>query len=242
MAFIVISFVPFQARSQSANSQLLYSPTTADYLVKAYWALGKLDLAKDSNIDQYLMVTECDLFNQYFKNDIEWTKIRNATRGYIEANKKSFPTRFEFIQPIDLNRYDPASGEFSLAPKSQFIGIGALQVSGNAPTDYRCTQTGNFDERVFPLNAVLNLSRPFNLTKIDVSQATASEYIKYLQEHDITDPNTRPAYIRFRFKVEQNLAPVYIRNGQFANFFGMLESVTVFGDKGLFIKMQEIKY
>lgn len=229
------------AKAQSASSQLLYSPTTPEYLAKSYWLLNNLDIQSDENIDQYLMITECDLYLQYYTNDIEWNKIREATRGFINLNKENFPRRFEFIQPIYLGRYDPKSQTFDINKNSQINGILQVQVSGNSPRSYKCLDTTAYNPSLFPINAALKLSRPLTYLSVHAQPDIAQEYLNYIAENKLNDSFGRPAYIRYRFKVEQSLAPISTNTGVFANFFGSLESVSVFGDQSLFIKLEEVK-
>ena len=239
----LLSFDAFaQTENGASNVQLLYAPTTPDYLAKSNFMLKELDENNNTIIDQYLLVTECDLYRQYYTNDIEWSKIREATRGYIRTNKKLFPNRFEFVQPIYLGRYDVPSHSFEILDNSKLMGVGIMQVSGNYASDYKCLKTSDYNPKIFPLNAVLNLSRPLNYTSVKASQESAEEYLKFLADNNIDNSLGRPAYVRYRFKVEQSLNPVSLDNGISANFFGGLESMTVFGDKGLFIKLEDVKY
>ncbi len=234
-------FLSSYAKAQSSAPQLLYSPTTPEYLAKSYWLLNELNIDDNENIDQYLMITECDLYEQYFANDIEWSKIRDATRGYIKLNKQNFPRRFEFVQPIYLDRYDTNSQTFVINQNSQIKGVLQIQVSGNSSMNYRCIDTSAYNPLLFPINAVLKLSRPLSYTSVQTKPEAAQEYLKYMEENDITSDFGRPAYIRYRFKVEQSLSPVRMNGGVFANFFGTLESVSIFGDQSLFIKLEEVK-
>lgn len=238
--FIVFALVlfPFTAKADD----LLYSPTTPTYLAKSYWLLNSLDTESKENLDQYLMVTECDLYNQYYTNDIEWSKIREATKKYIIANKQGFPTRFEFVQPIFLDRYDEATGKFALMKNSQMIGIKQLQISGNYLQSFPCLDNTKYRPDIFPLNAIVTLSRPLNYINVNASPTVVAEYIKYLDEHKTPAQNGRPAYVRYRIKVEQSLKPTPYKSDYFANFFGSLESMTIFGDRDLFIKLEEVKF
>ena len=244
LILFLLLFCPSFANAQPASAQLLYSPTTPEYLAKSFWPLKKLDENDNNNIDQYLLVTECDLYQQYHSNDIEWSKIQDATRGYIKSNRDSFPTRFEFIQPLYLDRYDVANQSFSVEKKSQIIGVSQLQASGNSTGDYPCLRSQDYDKKTFPMNAIVKLSRPLNLTSIQTNKESAAEYIKYIQDNKLETSKDRVAYVRYRFKVQQSLEPVPmgIDGGVYANFFGTLESMTIFGDKELFIKLQDVKF
>lgn len=240
---LAVLSILLHSAARAETAQPLYVTTTPDNLAKSNWLFRDLDENNNGNVDQYLLITECDLYRQYYTNDIEWSKIRDATRSYIAANRKKFPNRFEFIQPIYLGRYDVPSKSFAVEGNSKIMGVGVMQVSGNRATNYTCLKTSEYDPKIFPLNAVLNLSRPLNYTSVKTSEASAEEYLKYIADNDLVSEFGRPAYVRYRFKVEQSLNPVALNNGELSyNFFGGLESMTVFGDKGLFIKLEDVDF
>ena len=245
LLLLVFSVLPFAAKATDFTSdKILYAPTTADNLAKSYWKLNNLDPENTNYLDQYLMITECDMFKSFYKNDIEWNKIRTAAKSMVIANIESFPTRFEFIQPILIDRYDSESSTFSLMKDSQLIGVKQLQISGNIQAEYSCVDNNKdkYDANVFPLNAVLTLSRPLNFTAVHTSPSLAAEYIKYLNDKNINSKDGRLAYVRYRVKVEQSLKTIRDNNDTYANLFGTLEGMSVFGDKDLFIKLQEVPY
>ena len=237
---IAIRFAP--AHSQTSDPSPLYSSTDLKQLAKAYLSFGRLDVEKDNIVDQYLMISECGLYKEFFSNDIEWNKIRTATRDYLKTYASSFPKRFEFTQPIYLDRYDFKSGSFRLAANSIQSSVTRMIISGNSIGAYPCLSIGNFVESDFPVNAVVTLSRPFNYSSVQTDQLTAEEYLKYLETNKADLTQGRPAYIRYRLKISQYSGAVTVSNNYYGNFFGELESISVFGDKDLLIKLEDRKF
>ena len=115
-------------------------------------------------------------------------------------------------------------------------------MSGNSTGGYPCLNNGPYSETDFPMNAVVTFTQPLNYTTVKTDQSTAEEYLKYLEKNKPDTSLGRPAYIRYRVKVDQYMGPVKIGSEQYANFFGELESVSVFGDKDLFIKLEDRKF
>ncbi len=228
---------------EDIEAQPLYAQTTLDNLVKSYFLLTDLDINDNNIIDQYMMVTECELFKQFYTNDFEWNKVRGATRDFIKLNKAHFPKRFEFIQPLYLDRYDFKVGGFFLMPQSKLLSVTRLQISGNRLNEYPCVkQSSKYNEYKMPVNAVLNMERPLNYNFVRAAPELADEYLAYLKKYKIDTSEGRPAYIRYRVKVEQDLGTVEVKGKIYANFYGSIESVSVFGDRELLIKFDERSY
>ena len=242
MIFFLSAMPLASAKSQTAEPNPLYSSTDLKQLAKAYLTFGRLDVEKDSIIDQYLMISECGLYKEFFSNDIEWNKIRTATRDYIKTYASSFPRRFEFTQPIYLDRYDFKTGSFNLAANSIQSSVTRMIISGNTVGAYPCLSTGNYVESDFPVNAVVTLSRPFNFSAVKTDQSVAEEYLKYIENSKADNMQGRPAYIRYRLKISQYSGSVKMGNTYYGNFFGELESISVFGDKDLLIKLEDRKF
>jgi len=228
------------SRTYAADTegQPLYFKTTADNILKAFWRMKNVDTDNDENIDQFLLVNECSLYTQFFEDEFEWNKIRAATKKYIKANINSFPQRFEIVQPITLDRYNELTKSFDIVEKDQIIGVTKMEVSWNDPRRSPCLE-GRFKYREFPINAILNLSRPLDYTHVPVTKEMVKEYSQYLKENGVNVTNGRPAFIRYRFKVEQSIGITVADTSSYANFYGTLESFTVFGDRSFFIKFDE---
>jgi len=75
-------------------------------LTKLYWTLNKFDINDNQAIENFLIITECDLYKRYHDNEFEWTQIIEDTRKYIANNLPMWPTTYEIIIPLYLDRYD----------------------------------------------------------------------------------------------------------------------------------------
>ena len=64
------------AAAPSANADYIYEQPTYAKLAQLYWALSKLDPKKDTDIDNFLLINECDIYKQYRSNEFEWKDIR----------------------------------------------------------------------------------------------------------------------------------------------------------------------
>ena len=94
-----------------------YLPTTLENLAKLYWAVGKFTVDDDVAVDNYLRITECPIVLQYFHNDFEWQKIREATRQNLLSHMAGFPRHFEIVEEISLGDYDQGESSNLKFPK-----------------------------------------------------------------------------------------------------------------------------
>ena len=218
-----------------------YVSTRLPELARSYWLLNNLDTKNDQLIDQYLMITECPIYQKYFNNDFEWNKIRNATRNYIDTYKSRFPTRFEFMQPVYLDRYDFENRSFPIMENSKINLVSRFQIAGNQVADYPCLNR-NYREEDFPPSALLTIPKPITYSAVKTDQAKADSFIEYVKNKRLDTVKGRPAYIRYRVKVDKSTAPIMNGKQAMANMFGSIESIAVFADREKTILLEEIKF
>lgn len=152
-----------------------YVDPTYSNLAKLYWGLGILDINNSKLVDNFLAITECNMYLQYINNDLEWQDVRQATRDYLRKNYKLFPTSFRITIPLYLGRYNADEEFFEVNMERS-----AINAVRNIETVYytkqiTCGQTGDLDG--YPRNLVLYLNRPFSLPEVPVERELARLYL-----------------------------------------------------------------
>lgn len=216
--------------------------TTDDYiepsftnLSKLMWALSVMDLSDNVAIDNYLKINECELYLRFFHNDIEWDKIRNATREYINRNVQSFPVKFEIIVPIYLDRYNSERQYFALTEDSKMTNLRRLDVSMNARTRV-CDDA--VELKGYSRNLILNFNRPFTLTRIPVKRQLAELYIEEARTHFENLPPKarmieyeRVAYLRAKVRISSfKEFHEGVRGDIKAAVFAQLDGIEIYAD------------
>ncbi len=212
-----------------------YKEISFNALSKAYWTIGKFDVNDNDAIDNYLLINECEMFKQFYQNDFEWNKIREATRGYIKKNMNKFPTTFEILMPLDLDRYDVDKKEFIIKEHSRVEGLRRLDFSNN-PQKETCGRPGDVPN--YPKNIILILNRPFSMEKVPVRPEIAEMYLDELRrkyEHLSVrlqaEQYERKAYLRLKVRVSKYKDTVKNIGGELrATVFGRIEGVEVYAD------------
>lgn len=183
-------------------------PTYAN-LARLYWALGILDVNKADLIDNFLAITECEMFMTYINNDLEWKEIRNLTRESLRKDYKTFPTHFRIMIPLYLDKYIVEGEYFEVDQKKS-----AIDSVRNIETVYytktvTCGKTGDIEG--YPRNLILYLNRPFSLSELPVERELARLFLdetnsKIKKTPDVnrpikTDSSKRMAFLELMFRV-----------------------------------------
>lgn len=214
-----------------------YVVPTFKNLSKLYWVLAMFDLGDNRAVDSYLMINQCDMYKKYFNNDFELEGLREATRQSIQKGMAGFPTKFEIMMPVGLDRYNIGTEKFMLDPRSQFISVRRLEVAVNSDYSEVC---GLQDMPKYPRNFILSFNRPLTVTEIPVDPEVAQAYIEQQDKESSTHPYRwelskfyRVAYLRFtvtmnRFK---GYAKPDSNTPARAEIFGTIDGFEMYGDR-----------
>ena len=82
-----------------------YQPVILANLSKLYWRMGVTDISNDDHIDNYVLINDCDVYNDYFSDEFQWKDIRQSIRTHLDKHATKFPRFFEFRQPLQLGEY-----------------------------------------------------------------------------------------------------------------------------------------
>lgn len=203
---------------------------------KLMWQMGVLDLSDNIAIDNYLMINECELFLRYYNNDIEWEKIREAAREMLNNTMQTFPTKFEILVPIKLDRYNPEKQYFELEETSKMVNVRRLDIRMNQKREV-CNERGR-EIRGYPRSIILTLNRPFSFSRVPVGKALAELYI---EEARIAYENVplklqpqlyeRTAFMRAKVNITSFKEAIQGRQGEMqAVVIGQLEGVEIYAD------------
>lgn len=217
-----------------------YEEGTIAGFSKLYWRLGKLDIENDEDIDNFLMINECDLYRDYFHNEFEWHDIRKAGREHIEKQKKNFPLRFSFIQPINLADYNFKKEGFNIADDYKILGVLRFEMMA---ADYRSNICGrNYPIPRYPKGLIIQLSRPFSLDFLPLSEERAEkfnaerteDFMKMNSNKQTSDLlySMRQVYLVMNIKLYSYQEDFKTREGPWlAGFLGLLEGYEIYADQ-----------
>ena len=106
-----------------------YVTMTYPNLFRLAWAFDVYKSDDNAALDTYLKISECNLYKKYYKNEFEWEKIRLATKAYLDKYGKKRDIYFEYVQPLELGRYDEEIQGFPLEKAPDYISLKVLQIA-----------------------------------------------------------------------------------------------------------------
>lgn len=236
--------LPFSAGAETqqyvVKKDHIYEKPTMEELSKLYWLLGALDINNDEAIDNYLLINECGIYQEYRNNEFEWAKIRDSTRTYLKDNITTFPRRLEFLQPLYLGKYNIEKEYFEIAPDYVKPTSRRLEVLTKAHMVPVCDKSGEIDG--YPKGLLVELTRPYGIDKIPVTKDKAQTYIDQrledynkLADYQKTEKRlleSRDAYIWMKIRVFGYKGVERLEEGYALNtVFAVLEGVEVYADR-----------
>lgn len=194
----------------------IYVRPTWDNLLKTLVRYGALDLSEDRILDEYAVVTDCEIYKTFVGNDFRWNQVRETMRESIEMNLTKFPTGYVYEDKFALDHYDFKQQLFEFNNNNMIQKVNAFfLLRANA---HLCGDTYlHFLPRAF--RAVLDES--VTLPGLPLTQRSADALLRRM---DANNNKARFVYVRFNLhinyigKVDKNQDPgsqdpVYVQTG-----------------------------
>jgi len=211
-----------------------YAPGTLENISQLYWAMGVFNTEDIKAIDTFLTINECEIFQNYYHNDFEWSKIRSVTQEMIKAKREDFPKKFKFIIPVSVGRYDHERGGFPLLDNTGFINNYRVELSSGF--DEVCGMRVNRMDN--PYEIMLILEDPLNYNFIELDEHAAQAYIlrkqyllnKRLQKYRQMKYE-RLSFIRLRVTFEKYQGNINAEGSRvLAAIYGKIDGIDFFED------------
>jgi hypothetical protein len=178
----------------------LASPARAEDYVKPDWPslvktlvrFNALDISDDRLLDEYAMITECDLYKSFYRDDFKWNQVRNAMRQSIKMNVATFPTSYRYETQLQLDRYDFHDKIYRLTDKSVIHNVNAFEIYSVSGSPCAGIDIVNIPHA---FRAVLDT--PLYFEGLPLAQADAEALLNRMK---IDNPD-RIVYTRFNLRV-----------------------------------------
>ena len=228
--------------SETKEETVYYPPTLANF-AKTYWRFMKFHTNDDVAIDNFMRISECDLYNEYKHNEFEWSGIREATRNFLEENKKKFPAHYQMVQPVSLGDYDFDRKGFNIVPEHAIEGLKRFEIVSDEFRGEVCGEKKPIPG--YPKTIALELTRPLIFDFFELEEGVAKEIITQKMElYEKLPPErkirgyyleAREVYLNAKVKIfAYKPGDVKLRQGYTtAKMLGILERVEVYEDRNL---------
>jgi hypothetical protein len=177
------------------------SPALAGDYVQASWPnvlrtmvrFNALDLEDQAIIDEYAIVTECDLYRAFFHDDFKWNQVRQAVRKSVEQNMATFPSTYSYEVKLQLDRYDFDTQLYKFTDKSAIRNVNAFMIYS-----VEGIPCGSTDVKIMPRNYRAVLASPVYLDGIPLPEKDAKTLLKMMTENKNLD---RIVYAKFNLRI-----------------------------------------
>lgn len=235
LALITIPFTASAETDAGRTQELLglqYIPASYQSLSQATWRFNMHDISNDDAIDEYIKLSNCDLYDDYFDHDFLWQRIREGMRREIRYYAGSFPDRFQMVGGIELGRYDFKTSSFLVPENYQLNKAGFLEIPATDAFEGKCSLSGL--STIFPPYIRLAADNPFSLLQIPVPPHEARPLIERLGKYKYQNiTSDRMAVMRVRVRLtgirEYNPSTIHPR----VIFKGQLDDIAIFEDPAM---------
>ncbi|MGE3623668.1 MAG: DUF4852 domain-containing protein [Bdellovibrionales bacterium] len=216
-----------------------YSKTTFENYAKALVRYNAFDIKDDALLDDYAIITDCDLVKSLYDNDFQWSQVRSIIRDSLKMNLASFPTGFHYDSQVQLERYDFKNKTFRFTHKSMINAVNSFTLNFNSLAEWNC---GGKELKHLPYTYTLVVGTPVTIGGLPFSEEDANALLKRLESEGNV---SRVLYVRFNIRVlyidpirrsrvaseQQAYTQAGTRAGRTIRMDGRLDSVDFFEDK-----------
>jgi hypothetical protein len=215
---------PKQGRGESFAAPTFREMALTSLMLEAY------DSSSNQTIDEYAKLMYCPLYQEKFKSDFEWNKVRQELGRKLQSKREYFRTHYEISGTIYLGRYSFETQDFPFVNKTALVNVGSLTLMNMMPTDvikHRiCGDTA--PPALFPTSYIFMLNQPLTLDRLKMPMDEAEALLK---RFEVMNNKERAIYIRFRVRL-LGAGPMYSHGARPSMMMrGDLVSVDLFYDR-----------
>ena len=235
-----ISAVAVTGVYAQGKKHTIYEVPTMKTLSRLYWALLKLDPENDEHIDNFLLINECGLYQEYAQNEFEWNGIRESAREFVMSERVNFPTHFEFLQPLRFAEYNLEDNSFNVWEPYKIDAVRRFEVLAEDIFSDICKRRYGIEIEGYPRGLYVELNRPFTIDNIKVQPEIAQIYIENnqskIRQMAVPPKNkkelyeTREAYLAMKIRIFSYQEEIQVAEYGLSKVLGVLEGYEIYGD------------
>jgi hypothetical protein len=170
-----------------------YAKPSYENLVQTLIRMGALNIADDSVIDDYAVITECKLLASFYKDDFKWNRIRQAIRQSIKQNVATYSSGYAYDAELQLDRYDFKEQSYKFRDRATVKNVNAFvlfSTEGRECADQKI--------KVLPSSFRAVLNEPIYFTGLPLTENDAKAM---LARFDQSGNRDRIVYARFNLRI-----------------------------------------
>ena len=229
-------FLVLSSGAQAAPAPV-YAYPTLEHMIDFMFANGYVDPNNVDQLSQYVMIKDCKLFKDYYRNDFTWNKIKTRIINEQKSLQKDVVNHFILPVNFTITRYNFKTMAFDLAENSQLKNVNHLQLFKGEPLSCdRNAITRKSD--VLPLHYDLTFDTPVSLYRLPMAQNMAQQILPGLPNRPQDALQQRLVYASIYLTVDSVLGIT----GADAVLLGRLDKIDFFLDQSRTQKIKTLWY
>lgn len=92
-----------------------------------------LDFSDEKLLEEYAIVTECEMYEHFYSDDFRWHKVLDAIKGSLNQFSMTYPTTYAYDVELQLGRYDFKDKLFRFTDKTNIYNVNTLVLFEASP-------------------------------------------------------------------------------------------------------------
>lgn len=122
----------FIAASPSARADDYAKPTWSS-MSRVLARFNALDFSDESLLEEYAIVTECEMYQHFYRDDFQWHKVLETIKASLNQFSVTYPTTYAYDVELQLGRYDFKDRMFRFTEKSKVYNVNTLTLFETTP-------------------------------------------------------------------------------------------------------------
>ena len=190
--FFLIILIMFSLVAGKARADEYAKPTWAD-LTRTLVRFSALNLADQNILDEYSIITECDLYKAFYRDDFKWKQVQQAVLQSARNHIAGFPTEYHYDSKFHLDRYDFKDKIFRFTQTSLIKNVNAFVIY-----TVEGTGCGTADVKSIPRSFRAVLADALTINGLQMPEKDGQALLKQMNEENNTD---RTVYGRFYLRI-----------------------------------------
>jgi len=198
------------------------------------WLMGARSLNNGEDINNYLMINECEMYREFRANEFEWKEIQDIAANSISLRMGRLEKSLTFVQPLEVYQYDFNRKGFPISENYVMQGHNEFHLMPEVSGKSECTR--EISSWSYPSSVLFISKRPIFLSFIPVDFDLGREFSENVKpEFDRANDYVRTMYIKFTisFKAYNKLKIKPSLGGRVLEYLGTIEEYEVFLDRYL---------
>jgi len=222
--------------AKNTGGEAYAEPTFRD-LTQMLILMGGVNIEDNKVIDEYAKMNYCDVYEEKFYDDFEWSQFRTLLIQKVQSKKDYFRNLYQISGVVYLGRYNFDTQDFPFVKGSALVNVGSLQLFDLNRNDLGADKIRTLchDKKMselLPDHFVFEINQPLTFDRLKLPVEEAKHLLERMAR---TKNDERQLFVRFRMRVI-SVTPIpssRLDMGTVVRLRGELTAIDIFLDRDL---------